>query len=292
MRTIFLILNYKTYKDTIKLTKDILTKNIGERIVVIVDNASPNESFSALSKEFSNVEGVDVVSSGENGGYAKGNNFGLRYIKKYNPEYVCIINNDVYFEMDTIEHLENQYKEIKDVAFLSPLQFLINQNHPLIFSDLCHIPTLKDDIISTLGLCKLPIHQYQNNCGYHNLQEVKIVPGAFLFVNYKLFESMDFFEERTFLFCEERFTAKKVEEAGLHSYLQLDEKYIHAHSVTINSEASVLRQRKMLFDGKILYTRLKRRNSFLSTQILFAAYYLGNLLIRLKSFVRFFIRKN
>lgn len=43
------ILNYKTYKDTIRLVKDLLSFSISDDfIIVVVDNDSPNESYSVL----------------------------------------------------------------------------------------------------------------------------------------------------------------------------------------------------------------------------------------------------
>ncbi|WP_294593304.1 glycosyltransferase [uncultured Bacteroides sp.] len=285
MKTVFLILNFKTYKDTIQLTHELLDNNLGERKIVLVDNASPNESFNVLSSEFGNDSRVDVISSGDNGGYAKGNNFGLHYIKKYSPEYVCIINNDVHFSIDTIEKLETQYKKIKDIGFLSPLQFLINEEHPLVFADLCRIPTFMDDILTIANLNFSPQHKYQSNCEYQNLQEVQILPGAFLFINYALFERLGFFEDRTFLFCEERFTAKKVKDAGLRSFLMLDERYIHAHSVTINSETSTERQQRLLFDGKVLYTKLHRKYPLLKISLMYVVFYLRKWLKYVKGLV-------
>ena len=43
MKTIFVILNYKTFSETITITNELLSNGLGDRRVVIVDNASPNE---------------------------------------------------------------------------------------------------------------------------------------------------------------------------------------------------------------------------------------------------------
>ncbi len=41
----FIILNYKTFEDTIILGKEILGLNIPNSVIVIVDNCSPNDSY-------------------------------------------------------------------------------------------------------------------------------------------------------------------------------------------------------------------------------------------------------
>lgn len=257
IKTIFLILNYKTYNDTIRLAKDLILNDLKDRKIVIVDNASPNESFNVLSDTFADAENVEVVYNQSNDGYARGNNYGLYYIEKYHPRYVCIINNDVYFNFSVIEKLENLYVSIPNVAFLVPVQYHLDQK-PASFVDLKKIPTFWDDLRTTIGIGGTK-HIYRNDVEVNDLQEVEIVPGAFLFINYSLFKELGFFYEGTFLFCEERFVAKKVKDNQLHSYILLNEKYIHAHSVTINNEASRRKQRKLLLDGKILYTKCYRK---------------------------------
>lgn len=271
MKTIFIILNYKTYEETIAIANELLS-GIGDRMIVIVDNASPNESFQVLSNTFQNETKVEVISSGQNGGYAKGNNYGLRYIKKYAPQYVCIINNDVHFDISLIERMEKRYAEIKNVAFLAPMQYLVD-GEPAKFQNLEKIPSLWDDIFWLIGLGKYSRHVYLPDSDDSDLQEVCIVPGAFLFINYFLFEEMGFFYEGTFLFCEERFLARRVKDNQLHNYILLNEHYIHAHSVTINSEASMKRQRKLLFDGKVLYTKCYRKFPLLKVGLLYFAFY-------------------
>lgn len=272
MKTIFLILNYKTYVDTIRLTNELLLNDLEDRLIVVVDNASPNESFNVLSTTFKNVKKVEVISSPCNEGYAKGNNFGLNFAKRYNPQYICIINNDVYFDFSVIRKLEDLYESIPNVAFLVPVQYNIH-NQPASFVNLKKIPTFWDDLKATLGL-RSSKHIYRNDVKIEDLQEVEIVPGAFLFISFPLFQKLGFFYEGTFLFCEERFIAKKVKDNQLHSYILLNEHYIHAHSVTINSEASKKRQRKLLVDGKILYAKCYRKFPALKVKLLQVIYYL------------------
>lgn len=271
MKTVFIILNYKSYEETIRLTGFLLDEGIGDRMILIVDNASPNESFEVLSSTFQNKENVEVISSPKNGGYAKGNNYGLRYLKKYNPQYVCIINNDVYFDISLIQKLEDLYTSIGNVAFLVPVQYKLD-NQPVPFLNLKSIPTFIDDLKVTFGL-SYSKHIYHADIEKYKLQEVEIVPGAFLFIDYSLFEELGFFYEGTFLFCEERFLGKKVKDAKLHSYIVLNEHYVHAHSVTINSEASKNKQRKLLLDGKVLYTKCYRKLPLLKVGLLYLAYY-------------------
>ena len=88
------ILNYNSFSDTIKLVEKLRLQSLAkDLLIIIVDNASPNNSFKhlkPLEKKFSNVK---VLQTGENLGYAKGNNFGLNYLdNNVKPDYVAILN--------------------------------------------------------------------------------------------------------------------------------------------------------------------------------------------------------
>jgi len=251
MHLLFLILNYKTYKDTIRLTKEICQEGHGDYYVLIVDNASPNESYSEMSSAFKSNPKVEVIQSSVNGGYAKGNNYGLKYAKKYNPEYVCIMNNDVHFTWNTIENLVSIYSKLESPAIISPIQYLPNGERAKFIE--FRVPNLLYDLRMNTLFLKPKFQQYVSNTKWHNVQKVGYLPGALLFADYSIFERIGFFDECTFLFCEERFTGKMVQRMGLNNYVILDLSYVHEHSKTINNEASLKRQRQLIHEGRLKY---------------------------------------
>ena len=257
-RVVFIILNYKTYQDTIRVTNELLETKRDDFRILIVDNASPNESFVKLYDTFATNPLVEVIASPENGGYANGNNYGLRYMKKYAPEFACIINNDVHFSWDTIDSLAKKYRELDSPAVISPLQMLPG-NKVANFPTLLKVPDFLYDLRCYSLLFGLPQHKFVQNTKYDNVQKVSIVPGAFLFVEYNMFERLGFFNEVTFLFCEERFLSKSVYDAGLNNYIILDKTYLHEHSKTISSEASKKRQRELMNEGRKNFIKQYRK---------------------------------
>lgn len=269
---VILILNYKTYQDTIRVTNEFLRTNRTDYKIIIIDNSSPNESFPKLESEFGANIAVDVIQSPENGGYAKGNNYGLRYAKKYSPKYVCIINNDVHFSWNTIESLCYNYEKLDNPAIIAPIQLLPGGVKPN-FSIL-KVPDLIYDLRLNTFLFKPKLHVYESNTRWSNVQKVGYIPGAFLFTNYNVFEHLGFFDEGTFLFCEERFTAKAVQKAGLCNYLILDLEYVHEHSKTISKESSKRNQRKMIQEGRELYHKRYSKYPLLSILLLRIVFYI------------------
>lgn len=268
MKVLFLILNYKTYQETISLTEKLYAEGLDDKFILIVDNASPNNSYEVLVERLGVLKNVEIIASPENGGFAKGNNFGLRYAKKYNPQYVCIINNDVMFSMATIDNLCKWYEQLPSVGFISPIQLLPDGKEALFGS--MDVPTIWTDLSQYTPFRQK--HKYKENTNLKGVQEVGIIPGAFTFTNYAKFESLGFFFEETFLFCEERFIAKKAQLAGLKNYIILKDTYLHAHSVTIKNEASEKKQRKLILEGRCVYHKKYSKLPVLSVGVLKLAF--------------------
>lgn len=263
------ILNYNSYADTEILLNELLAKpSIYNIVIQIVDNASKNGSYKYLSDKFDGVPNVHVYANSENSGYAKGNNVGLHLLKKYSPHYVVILNNDVHFDIGIFEKLVSVYEKVGNAGVIAPMQHDV-RNKPVKFKTL-RLPTFIDDFLAYTFLSSRVRRDmtFKENTTHPNLCKVDVVQGCFMFIDYALFESIGFFEEETFLFCEERFVARKLKEVGRDSYILLDCSFVHAHSKTINNEMVFLRQLHLLHDGRIAYTRRYRSFPGLKTAIL------------------------
>ena len=69
----FVILHYMATDETIICVDSILENVNGDKRIIIVDNASPNNSFDELNIKYKDNILVDVISTDENLGFAKGN---------------------------------------------------------------------------------------------------------------------------------------------------------------------------------------------------------------------------
>ena len=110
MDIVFVILHYKTDRDTIECVESIRSKidTAGYRIV-IVDNASANGSYEALQKEYSGADDIALISNSENLGFARGLNVGIDYARKhFDPDFIALINNDTQLISKNITETINQ----------------------------------------------------------------------------------------------------------------------------------------------------------------------------------------
>ena len=109
----FVILHYMALEETVVCVESILNNVEGEKRVIIVDNASPNGSVKDLRDRYGGNPLVDVLETGANLGFARGNNYGYRYaVKNYAPAFAVVMNNDMEIRQhDFIGRMEQSYEE-------------------------------------------------------------------------------------------------------------------------------------------------------------------------------------
>lgn len=255
------ILNYNSFSDTVKLVRDLQKQTLANHFqIVIVDNASPNNSYielTHLEEQFGNVK---LLQTGKNLGYAKGNNFGLHYLDKHSsPKYVAILNNDIYFKNNCFEKLIEKYEILEEPAIIAPKQLDIQGNELMPYK----MNGFLDDCLNLFFLFKL-FHKrnalnFKDSTG-HCAMNVDMIPGSFMFSSFEIFKQMGFFYPNTFLFVEERFIAVKAKQLNLNNYMLLDETYVHAHSKTINTAYNQVEKFKLLYVGWLEFTKVCRKH--------------------------------
>ena len=121
IKVCFVILHYMVNEETINSIESILHKVKKEKKIIVVDNGSTNNSGEELQKKYKGNKNIDIIINKENLGFAKGNNLGYKYaVKKYNPDFIIVINNDVeIYQPDFIDRINELYQKEK-YAILSP----------------------------------------------------------------------------------------------------------------------------------------------------------------------------
>ena len=255
------ILNYFSFADTVKLVEALQRQTVAKDLfVLVVDNASPNDSFAKLKPLEDKYTNVVVLQAGENLGYARGNNFGLQYLEEnVHPQYVAIMNNDLILQHDSLENLVKKYGVLEKPAIVAPKQLDINGKELPPY----RMNSFLDDCLNLFYIFKI-FHKrnalrFEDNTGQRAMR-VEMIPGSFMFTSFDCFKEMGFFYPNTFLYVEERFIAEKSRKMGLNNYILLDETYIHAHSKTIDTIYNQLEKYRMVFNGRIEFTRVCRPN--------------------------------
>jgi len=293
MKIGIVILNYKTYSDTLKLMNHIMAQSTSHDLYFkIIDNNSPNRSFEVLSNAFADVPNIKVIQSGTNSGYAQGNNIGLKALEEIAPDYVLVINNDIFFDLKILDDLISAYRTLPSPGLISPIQLQPDGTVKDFDSLKCN--TFWDDFTS-YSLCYAKLfkkrHEYKADIANPRAQKVDIVEGCFVFTDYALFKEIGWFDESTFLFCEERFLFKKLQKIGRQNYILLDSYYIHDHSKTIRESFAIIHQQKMMLDGRIAFTKRYRKFASLKIRLMKSAFWMGKIEYRIIHIVKSLLTK-
>lgn len=219
------ILNYKTYRDTVTCVESILSRSDGLNLeILVVDNCSPNESFEFISDEIANkrYENVSIVKTERNGGYSYGNNYGLSEMQRRNIDYCIVTNNDVIFHKDSVEKMIEPLTTDEKRALVVPKVLDAT-------GEVTSLPTIKRRSVLKWvvgGSDKKIIY-----CG-NEPSNVYSFSGCCFSCNVKLMDRIGMFDDNVFLYCEEAILAKKIADAGYTVYFDPASVVTHYHGVT------------------------------------------------------------
>lgn len=86
--------------------------------VVIVDNSSKNKPTDLIKSKYKDFHQIYL---GENLGFAKANNIGIKYALEHGADYVFLLNQDAWIEEDTLSVLLEDFKLQPALGIASPL---------------------------------------------------------------------------------------------------------------------------------------------------------------------------
>lgn len=224
---VMVILNYNDMKVAEKLTRSVMDFECLERVIV-VDNCSTDGSYEYLRNSFQKSE-VDVIKAPSNGGYAKGNNYGIRYaLDHYSPEYIFVANPDIAVSASTLETMIRDMTNHRDYGVMAPL---VSQGY-----NVWRLPGFMG-MIESLFLVWFNLdkrHIKRKLTASHNrIEDAGVVEGSFFIIRAKDYIAIEGFDERTFLYAEEIILARRLKAAGQKVGVLTRERYDHLHSASI-----------------------------------------------------------
>ncbi len=260
-----LILNYLTWQDTVCYAAD-LKRQTGIRLfVLIVDNCSPNGAFEQLSAVFAADPAVGVIQTDRNGGYAYGNNAGLRHLQGRETDYIIISNNDVRLhDPELIRNLVAAYRQLPAPALVAPCMFVggkEDQKHQA-----WRLPRYRDDLFASLrtlywladGL-RLT-NRYSFPAGDRSVHRVDCLNGSFFTGKKEVFDQLGPWDENTFLYGEESILGQKIRTLGLNNYLVRSLGFHHELGGTTRRVKSAVQLQRYWLESAVYYQK-KYRNA-------------------------------
>lgn len=257
-----LVLNWNNAPDTVACLSKISDMANVDHAIFVIDNGSTDDSINRIQEAHS---AVPLIRTGQNLGYAGGNNYAIRRLLNEGFDYICILNNDVFIDNDSLKILVQLLETDPATGVATPL--------------IGEIP--KKKIVWTAGIS---INQrtgtVQRNGAGEPIQEwinrpsfsVDAVSGAAFVARREVWEKAGLFDENFFLYYEEVDWSRRVQEAGYKIMAVPQAVVWHKVSSTLGVASPLIDyymlRNQLYFIGKhwyaparwLLYARIALRN--------------------------------
>lgn len=248
-----IILNYNDAITTRSLVTAIKDYKCLDSIV-IVDNHSSDDSLTIL-RELQG-EKVHLLTSPSNGGYGSGNNIGIRYAyETLCATHVLVANPDVKVSEACIIAMKEAFDKIENLAIAAAVT---KDRTGTVALSSWRLNGLLLDLLDTGLVTRRLFARFLND--RPEIKEKKgyafvdAVLGSLFLADAGALMECGLYDEKVFLYYEEKILGHKLKEKGLRTVLLLNESYIHLHSVSIDkSVASILKKQAILHESKLHY---------------------------------------
>ena len=283
MKIGYIILHYNTIEDTQNCVESIIKNSCKSNYrIIIVDNASKNDSGKKLKEIYCDNKNIIVILNKKNLGFANGNNVGFNYAKyKLNCDFIILLNNDTLLLQNNLEEIiQKEYSE-NNFAVMGPKIKLKNNKIQPVESKLFSKKEMKNFLI------KNRIILYLNYIGIYNILkkiftkkrkkiESKldndvdkkyfnvILHGCFLIFSPIYINKFDGLDHRTFLYCEEHLLYLRLMKEKMISEYNPEIEIFHMEDSATDSIVKSSRSKNIFVcknrikSGKILYNEIKK----------------------------------
>ncbi len=232
-----LLLNYRSYADTVRYVAN-LQQQLGVRLsILIVDNCSPDGDYERLQNLFAADPMVEVLRSNRNGGYAYGNNIGLRHWRSFPLDYLLVSNTDIRIDDNhLVRKMAALYPTLDRPGFLAPRMLV--DGHEDTKHQAWKLPGFRDELLLSLrglyalGKCFGWTNTYRFPETDREVHPVDCLSGSFFLGSKALFDRLGPLDENTFLYMEENILAYRMRDLGLQNYFMRGGYFHHEHGAT------------------------------------------------------------
>jgi hypothetical protein len=203
VQTWIVVVNYNGMEDTRRCLRSLAAMSCPASVVV-VDNASEIDPTDVLSREFS---WCHFVRNSVNGGWAGGNNTGIRFALDRGASCVVLLNNDTVVAADFVDRLETAAAAYPAYGIIGPVIRYLDPPHEVmtdgvVFNGPAAAGFFQRKIVPLVDSAVPP------------LTEVDIVNGCCMLVRAEVFARIGLIDERFFLIHEESDFCLRAQRAG------------------------------------------------------------------------------
>lgn len=212
-KILVIIVNFNGKSDTLDCLNSL--QDIPKITPVVVDNGSSDDSVAVLKKTFPKLQ---IFETGENLGFAGGNNLAISWGLQRDFEWILLLNNDTVVDPMFIEGFLDAAKSKPEAKILGAKIYLHDKKN-----EVDHLGGMWNREIGEFVSCKADIQE---------MRQVDYVCGAALFMHRCVPEKIGLLEPSFFLFWEETDYCIRARRAGFEVWTAPKAKIWHKVSAS------------------------------------------------------------
>ena len=237
--------------------------------VIVVDNGSEHEEGKRLKIQFPEI---DLIETGENLGFAGGNNVGIRKAMDGDFSHVLLLNNDTIVEPDFLNELVKVVLSQPKAGIVQPMILFLHQPKLIWSAGGKWIPDFSRSV--TLG-DREPSADYRVKTS-----QIDWATGCAMLVSREAIAKGGLLNEQFFVYFEDVEWSLRIREAGFEIHLAESSKIYHEAGASSKNQhdEGTLSPRVFYFHvrNQLFLIRLLRKRKSSFSQILFSlGYHLG-----------------
>jgi len=216
-----IVLNYNTADETIACLKSIKEIAYQNYRVVVIDNASTDNSENKITHYLKDFPTYSYIQTGYNGGYGYGNNIGIKYALGAGAEYLLILNNDTVVTTDFLEPMIDVAKNDKTIGIVSGKIYQFDDPNRIWFYG------------GSFNQCRGRVEHYHFNAldvGQSISQTVTFISGCMWLIPRDVFLEVGYIDEEYFMYVEDVEFSQRLIDAGYR--LEVASKSIIYHKIS------------------------------------------------------------
>jgi hypothetical protein len=228
MKLAVVILNYNSSSDCRKCISFLKKQEGVDAEIIVVDNCSSLEREQDMIRILCGELHCTFIQAKENKGYNAGNNIGLRYAVENGGKYALIANPDMEFpQTDYLKRMVDAME--RDEAVVVCGSDIVGPNG-LHQNPLRPIGNWRNSFDWIRDLFKAKDDRYNHSVSdaLYSRYCTK-VSGCCLMVRLSFIQSIGYFDEGVFLYCEESILSRQVEEYNKQIYYLAEAQAMHRH---------------------------------------------------------------
>lgn len=212
-----ILVNYNGYSDTVDCIHSLLNLDYENFKIYVVDNGSTVKATPEQLQYISDHS--DYIWSDNNLGFSGGNNLGIDYAMKDNPDYYLLLNNDTEVEPDFLKKLVKIGSEKDDAGLIT--------GKILWFDDKSRIWYAGGEYNYENGKTTHFNYDKNNNDLDNKIETVTFASGCLLLIPAHVISTVGKMDERMFLYAEDTEYCCRVTKNGLKIYYTNDSVIYH-----------------------------------------------------------------